>query len=54
MKATNIKWDVDDQEDLQYLPTEMEIPKGMTDAEEISDYISDKTGFCHGGFTLKK
>lgn len=51
MKAINIKWDVDFEEDLEDLPTEMEIPNGMTD-EDISDYISDETGFCHKGFEL--
>ena len=53
MKATNIEWDVDELEDLEYLPTEIEIPEGMTDEEEISDYISDETGFCHNGFVLE-
>lgn len=53
MKATNILWDVDgDEEVLSSLPTEIEIPEGMTDEEEISDYISDCTGFCHKGFAL--
>ena len=55
MKAINIKWDVDFEEDLdalQMLPDEMEIPNGMTDEEDISDYISDETGFCHKGFEL--
>lgn len=53
MKATNIKWDVDFEEDLEILPTEMIIPDGMTDEEEISDYISGETGFCHMGFELE-
>jgi hypothetical protein len=53
MKATNIKWDVDFKEDLELLPTEIEIPNGMNDEEEISDYISDVTGFCHYGFILE-
>lgn len=52
MKAINIKWDVDFKEDLEGLPTEIEIPEGITDEEEISDYISDETGFCHCGFEL--
>lgn len=52
MKAVNILWDVDDQEDLEMLPKEIEIPEGMTDEEEISDYLSDETGFCHCGFEL--
>jgi hypothetical protein len=30
----------------------MEIPEHLKDIDEISDYISEKTGFCHGGFRL--
>ena len=52
MKATNIKWDVDYEEDLYDLPTEIEIPEDIEDEDEISDYISDVTGFCHCGFEL--
>lgn len=54
MKAVNIKWDTDgDMELLNELPTEMEIPEGMDDDEdEISDYLSDQTGFCHDGYEL--
>lgn len=52
MKAINIMWDVDFEEDLENLPTEINIPEGMTDEEEISDYITDETGFCHKGFEL--
>lgn len=53
MKVTNIKWDVDGEVDLLTdLPTEIEIPNGITDNDEISDYISDETGFCHFGFDL--
>lgn len=52
MKATNIIWDIDDPEDAKYLPTEIEIPNGMTDEDDISDYLSDTTGFCHEGFCL--
>jgi hypothetical protein len=50
MKAINIEWDTDG-EDID-LPTEIGIPEGMTDEEEISDYLSDETGFCHYGFEL--
>ena len=53
MKAVEIKWDIDTKEDLEFLPKEIEIPEGMTDEEEISDYISDLTGFCHKGFMIK-
>lgn len=53
MKAINIKWDTDgDMELLLELPTEIEIPEDMTDEDEISDYLSDETGFCHYGFEL--
>lgn len=54
MKAVEIKWDVDNEKELDQLPVEMEIPEGFETAEEISDYISDETGFCHGGFRLIK
>ena len=55
MKAINIQWDIDfDDFDIEVdvVPTEIEIPNGMTDEEEISDYITDETGFCHCGFEL--
>lgn len=52
MKAINIEWDVDYEEQLEDLPKEMEIPEGMTDEEEISDWLSDEIGFCHNGFEL--
>ena len=52
MKAINIEWDVDYKYQLEDLPTEIEIPNEMTDEDEISDYISDETGFCHYGFEL--
>ena len=52
-KATHIQWDVDEPEDMESLPTEIDIPDGMTDIEEISDYITDQTGFCHNGFIVE-
>lgn len=53
MKAIKIKWDTDgDMEVLEKLPTEMELPDSMTDENEISDWLSDQTGFCHDGFCL--
>ena len=54
MKAYDIAWDTDgDEEILESLPTEIEIPKEIEgDEDEISDYISDVTGFCHFGFKL--
>lgn len=50
--AYNIEWDVDDEEDLNDLPKEVEIPDDLDDEDEISDYLSDLTGFCHNGFEL--
>ena len=53
MKAVNIKWDTDgDMDLLNKLPTGMKIPEYITDEDEISDYLSDQTGFCHYGFEL--
>lgn len=56
MKAINIIWDVDYEEDLEGLPTEIEIPDWIKKddgyEDEISDYISDVTGFCHCGFDI--
>lgn len=53
MKAKNIIWDTDnDLEILESLPKEIEIPIEMIDEDEISDWLSEKTGFCHSGFEL--
>ena len=52
MKAINIDWDIDSESDIDFLPNEIEIPNGMIDEDEISDYITNKTGFCHYGFEL--
>lgn len=52
MLVTNIQWDYKGYDEI-ILPTEIELPNGMTDEEEISDYISDETGFCHMGFELE-
>lgn len=42
---------------LMALPSEVEIPDNMitfdTDANAISDYISDKIGFCHAEFKIE-
>ena len=61
-KAMDIQWDVDDEGDLDDLPTEMEIevPRDVIrdgeDAVEeyVSDAITDETGFCHNGFYLRE
>lgn len=63
MKAINIQWDVQDDDELtaaeisailERLPTEIDLPDGMEDEDEIGDYLSDMTGFCHFGFDLEK
>ena len=48
MKAINIVWDIGDE---IVLPTEIAIPNGMEE-DEISDYLSDVTGFCHKCYVL--
>lgn len=51
LKATNILWDTDYDDDGE-LPTEIDIPEGMTDEDEISDYLSEVTGYCHQGYDV--
>lgn len=53
LKATNILWDVDYDDDGE-LPTEIDIPEGITDEDEISDYLSEVTGYCHQGYVLEE
>lgn len=62
LKAINIKWDTDgDMEVFDELPTEMIIPNELEELykkdreyalEEIADWLSDETGFCHDGFEV--
>lgn len=64
LKAINIKWDTDgDKNVFNELPTEMIIPNKLEELykkdkeyalEEISDLLSDETGFCHAGFEIEK
>ena len=64
LKAINIKWDTDgDKKVFNELPTEMIIPNELEEMykkdkefalEEISDWLSDETGFCHDGFEIEK
>ena len=53
LKATNILWDTDYDDDGE-LPTEIDIPEGMTDEDEISNYLSEVTGYCHQGYVLEE
>lgn len=64
LKAINIKWDTDgDMEVFNELPTEMTVPNELEEMykkdreyalEEISDWLSEETGFCHDGFEVEK
>lgn len=51
--ATNIKWDIDEDPNTD-LPKDIKIPDEMVDEDEISNYISDFTGYCHKGFEIKE
>ena len=51
--ATNIKWDIDKDPNTD-LPKDIKIPDEMVDEDEISNYISDITGYCHKGFEIKE
>lgn len=46
--ATNIEWDCNNND----LPKNIEIPEGMIDEDQMSDYISEQTGYCHKGFSI--
>lgn len=64
LKVINIKWDTDgDKKVFNELPTEMIIPDELEEMykedkeyalEEISDWLSDETGFCHDGFEIER
>lgn len=53
LKATNILWDTDYDDDGELL-TEIDIPEGMTDEDEISDYLSEVTEYCHQDYVLEE
>lgn len=48
--ATNIEWDTDGE--YVVLPNSIAIPDDLIE-EDISDYITEQTGFCHLGFDIK-
>lgn len=51
-KAVDIQWDTDgDRDALESLPGEIPIPEDVA-GEDVGDYISDLTGFCHFGYRL--
>lgn len=53
MKVVDILWDTDDyaNPDKPDLPSEIEIPDSI-DENDVADYLSDLTGFCHKGYRL--
>lgn len=59
MKATCIEWDTEGADIV--LPDEVELPDevvydedGEINYDEIDDYLSDLTGFCHCGYVLEE
>ena len=46
-----IEWDIDN-EDNTTLPETIEISEGMIEEDQILDYLSEQTGYCHKGFTI--
>ena len=52
MKAVNILWDTDNVKDLEFLPKEVNLPDVLGNIDEISEHLSNLTGFCHLGFEI--
>lgn len=58
VKVTDIKWDCDDEEELEYLPTEAVVALSDAqyednendDGDTLGDLLSDFYGWCHFGF----
>ncbi len=63
-KCFNIKWDTDDGEGHKPSPRSLGLPEStvidveidtdLDEAEQISDALSDKFGFCHDGFEYER
>ena len=51
--AVDIEWDIEKDDTIE-LPKSIEIPDGLENEDDISDYLSEQTGFCHKGFNLKE
>lgn len=51
--AVDIEWDIEKDDTIE-LPKTIEIPDGLENEDDISDYLSEQTGFCHKGFSLKE
>lgn len=69
MKIVRIKWDTDGNQDVfDFLPQEVEVPSKFSEEnytedgefdedtmwDDISDWLSDTYGFCHGGFEIEE
>ena len=54
----SIDWDVDNESELDDLPTEVDITIDAEDDEDaedkICDYLSDEYGYCHNGFDYEE
>lgn len=48
--VVDIDWDVDDEDDLADLPTEVIIE--VEDEDDIADALSDEYGFCVNSFSI--
>lgn len=51
--AVDIEWDIEKDDTIE-LPKTIKIPDGLENEDDISDYLSEQTGFCHKGFSLKE
>ena len=49
MLVVNIAWSVDETEDLEELPVEVEVPDEV-DEEDIADWLSDQYGYLIESF----
>ena len=52
-QATEIEWDVDEDDEPVELPTEIAIPWDVFD-DDIDDYLSDEYGFCVSGYNVEE
>ena len=53
MTVYNILWDTDDIENKEELdlPDDIYVPDNMSE-DEISDLLTEMTGYCHKGFSV--
>ena len=50
IRAVNIQWDADEDDDISDIPTSVVIPEDIT--KSISDWLSDEYYFCHAGYEI--